>query len=277
MRFMIIMPADEKSEAGILPDERAFSAMGKYNEELMKAGVMLAGEGLHPTSKGARVRFSKGKRTVIEGPFPEAKELVAGFWLWQVKSKEEAIEWVKRIPNPNEPEGDIEIRQVYETEDFGSNLPDDVRESEERMRAQLAGRGKAKVEPYLNFDGRCAEALEFYKRALGAEVTMLMRFKDAPDQSMVPPGSANNVMHSSFRVGETTIMASDGRGGGKPSFQGIALSITAPSDAEAERLFAALADGGQVTQALTTTFFSSRFGMVTDRFGVGWMLVVAPS
>jgi hypothetical protein len=120
MRFMVLVKADKKSEAGILPDEKLLVEMGKYNEELVKAGVMLAGEGLHPSSKGVRVRFSGSKRTVIDGPFAETKELVAGFWLIQVKSKEEAIEWVKRAPNPMPgTESEIEIRQVFEEEDFG--------------------------------------------------------------------------------------------------------------------------------------------------------------
>ena len=135
------------------------------------------------------------------------------------------------------------------------------------------------VQPYLFFDGRCDEAVEFYRKALGAEVTMLMRFKDSPeppDPSMVPPGSGDKVMHTSFRIGDTTVMASDGRCQGQPSFQGFSLSLTARDDAEAERLFAALADGGQVQMPLAKTFFSSRFGMVADRFGVPWMIVVAP-
>jgi PhnB protein len=135
------------------------------------------------------------------------------------------------------------------------------------------------VQPYLFFDGRCEEAVEFYKRALGAEVTMLMRFKDSPeppDPGMVPPGSGDKIMHTSFRIGDTTVMASDGRCQGQPSFAGFSLSLTAPDDAEAERLFAALAEGGQVQMPLAKTFFSSRFGMVADRFGVPWMIVVAP-
>src|SRR5687768_5821971 len=137
MRFMVIVKADKNSEAGALPDEKLLTEMGKFNEELAKAGVLLAGEGLHPSSKGARVRFSGPKRTVIDGPFPEAKDLVAGFWLWQVKSKEEAIEWVKRCPNPMPgTETEIEIRQVFEAEDFGPALTPELRASEDRLRAQ---------------------------------------------------------------------------------------------------------------------------------------------
>ena len=141
MRFMVIVKADKSSEAGAPPDEKLLAEMQKYNEELAKAGVMLAGEGLHPSSKGARVRFSGTKRTVIDGPFAETKELIAGFWLIQVKSKEEAIEWVKRAPNPFPgTESEIEIRQVFETEDFGAELTPELREREERLREQIATR-----------------------------------------------------------------------------------------------------------------------------------------
>jgi PhnB protein len=134
------------------------------------------------------------------------------------------------------------------------------------------------VQSYLFFDGRAEEAIEFYRKALGAEVTMLMRFKDSPEPAkpgMVPPGSDNKVMHASLRIGDATVMASDGRCQGKPSFSGFALSLTAKSEAEADRLFAALGDGGQVQMPLTKTFFSPRFGMVADRFGVSWMILVA--
>jgi hypothetical protein len=142
MRFMILIKATKDSEAGVMPSEQLLTEMGKFNEELVKAGVMLAGDGLHPSSKGARVRFSGGKRTVIDGPFAETKELIAGFWMWQCKSKEEAIEWVKRCPNPMPGESEIEIRQVFEAEDFGAELTPELREQEERLRAQIAPKQK---------------------------------------------------------------------------------------------------------------------------------------
>ncbi|MCA1581027.1 MAG: YciI family protein [Acidobacteria bacterium] len=139
MRFMAIVKADKNSEAGVLPDQKLLADMGKYNEELVKAGVLLAAEGLQPSSKGARVRFSGDKRTVIDGPFSETKELIAGFWLIQVKSKEEAIQWVKRSPNPFPgTESEIEIRQVFEAEDFGADFTPELREQEERIRAKAA-------------------------------------------------------------------------------------------------------------------------------------------
>lgn len=137
MRFMVLVKANKDSEAGVLPDQKMLSEMTKFNEELAKAGVMLAGEGLHPTSKGVRVRFSGDKRTVIDGPFAETKELVAGFWVWQVKSKDEAIEWLKRAPFD---QTEVEIRQIFEAEDFGAELTPELREREERLRAQVAAK-----------------------------------------------------------------------------------------------------------------------------------------
>ena len=142
MRFMVMVKASKDSEAGVMPTEQELAEMGKFNEELVKAGVMLAGEGLQPSSKGARVRFSGSKRTVIDGPFAETKELVAGFWLWQCKSIDEAIEWVKRCPNPMPGESEIEIRQVFENEDFGAEFTPELQAQEDRIRAEVAARQK---------------------------------------------------------------------------------------------------------------------------------------
>lgn len=138
MRVMVIIKADKNSEAGMMPSREILTAMGKYNEELVKAGVMLAGEGLHPSSKGKRVRFSGGKHTIMDGPFTESKELIAGFWLWQVRSMDEAIEWLKRSPFDGGTE--IEVRQVFETDDFGAELTPELRDQEERLRKQIAAR-----------------------------------------------------------------------------------------------------------------------------------------
>ncbi len=140
MRFIVMVKASPESEAGVLPSQELLTEMGKFNEELVKAGVMLEGEGLHPSSKGAQVKFSGSKRTVVDGPFAETKELVAGFWVWQVRSKEEAIEWAKRCPNPTGAEGELEIRQIFEADDFGAEFTPELREQEERLRAQVAAR-----------------------------------------------------------------------------------------------------------------------------------------
>jgi hypothetical protein len=137
MRVMVLIKANQDTEAGVLPSERLLTEMGAYNEELVKAGVMLAGEGLHPSSKGKRVKFSKGKKTVIDGPFTETKELIAGFWLWRVNSMEEAVEWAKRIPNSDGTESEVEIRPVFEAEDFGDEFTPELREQEERLRARI--------------------------------------------------------------------------------------------------------------------------------------------
>jgi hypothetical protein len=140
MRVMVLVKATAESEAGVLPSKELLTEMMAFNEELVKAGVMLAGEGLHPSSKGARVAFSGSDRKVIDGPFAETKELIAGYWLWQVKSLDEAIEWVKRVPNPTGEQGTIEIRPVFEPDDFGDNLTPEVREQERRLREQTEGR-----------------------------------------------------------------------------------------------------------------------------------------
>lgn len=140
MRVMVIVKASADSEAGVMPSEKLLTEMGTFNEELVNAGLMLAGEGLHPSSKGVRIRFSGGKPAVIDGPFAETKELIAGFWLWNVKSMDEAIQWAKRIPSPEESVGEVEIRPVFETEDFGEELTPEAREQEERLRARIAAK-----------------------------------------------------------------------------------------------------------------------------------------
>ena len=142
MRFVILVKATRDSEAGVMPSKQLLADMGRFNEELVKAGVMQAGEGLHPSSKGARVRFSGHKRSVVDGPFAETKELVAGFWIWKCASLQEAIDWVKRCPNPMPGDSEIEIRQIFEAEDFGEAFTPELREQEERMRAQLGGKAK---------------------------------------------------------------------------------------------------------------------------------------
>jgi PhnB protein len=284
MRFMVIVKATADYEAGTMPSTEALAAMSKYNEQLVKAGVMLAGDGLHPSSRGLRVSFSGKQRTVTDGPFAETKELIAGFWLWQVRSREEAIEWLKRAPFDGGTE--VELRQVFEAEDFGTALTPELREQQERLRAQAVSQAPSTppadatampVQPYLFFEGRCEEALEYYRKALGAELTALLRFADCPEPlppGRLPPGGNNKVMHAAFRIGDTTLMASDGFCSGKPSFQGFSVSLSAPDDAAARRLFEALADGGEVRTPFGPTFFAASFGMVADRFGLRWMVSV---
>ena len=141
MRVMVLIKANAETEAGVMPSEQLFAEMGAYNEELVKAGIMLGGEGLHPTSKARRIRFHGSTRTVVDGPFAETKELIAGYWLWQVQSMDEAVEWAKRCPNPTGADGEIEIRPIFEAEDFGAEFTPELRAQEERLRAQIASKG----------------------------------------------------------------------------------------------------------------------------------------
>jgi uncharacterized glyoxalase superfamily protein PhnB len=237
---------------------------------------MQAGDGLKPSSEGVRVHFSGSNRSVTDGPFPETKELVAGYWLWNVRSMQEAIDWVKRCPNPMMEDSDIDIRPLYELEDFAEFDPTgEWQRQEEGLRESLAMRNSS-GRPYLFFGGRCAEALEFYHQALGATVTMSMRFNESPapiPDGMLQPGFEDKIMHAEFRVGSFTVMASDGCDD-KSNFSGFRLALSVPTEADADRAFAALANGGKIDMPLGPTFWSPRYGMVTDKFNVGWMVMV---
>jgi PhnB protein len=283
MRFMAIVKANRDWEAGVMPSTESLAAMDKFNEELVKAGVMLASEGLYPSSRGVRIRFRDRQRTVIDGPFAQTEELIAGFWLLQVRSKEEAIEWLKRAPfNGGE---EVELRPVFEAEVLAAALSVALPAEEERRPAQaanppatkIANKDARPIQAYLFFEGRCEEALGYYRDALGAEIKVLMRCCDSPQPwpaGTLPTGSENKVMHAEFRIGGTTLLASDGFCSGDAGFHGFSLSLPAADGTEAKRLFEALADGGAVSMPLRPTFFATSFGMVTDRFGIDWMVVV---
>ena len=278
MRVMVIVKATPSSEAGELPSAELLEAMSKYNEELVKAGIMKAGEGLKPSSEGRRVRFSGNQRLVTDGPFAETSELIAGYWMWEVASIDEAVQWVKRCPNPMKEESDIEIRPIFEMGDFAAIDPDgSAAAHEESLRTTVAMQNSG-VQPYLFFSGRCEEALEFYRTAVGATVTMMMRFNESPDalpEGMLQKGFEDKIMHASMQVGKMMIMASDGCGE-KSSLDGFRLALSVPTEAACDRAFNGLADGGQVDMPLTKTFWSPRYGMLTDKFGVGWMVMMEP-
>lgn len=277
MRVMVIIKATPSSEAGELPSEQLLAEMGKFNEELVAAGIMQAGEGLRPTSEGVRIHFSGSSRSVTDGPFAETKELIAGFWIWEVRSIDEAVEWVKRCPNPMSEDGEIEIRPVYEMDDFANSDPSgEHAANDHNLRRSLAMKN-ATVEAHLSFAGRCDEALEFYQRALGATVLMKMRYSDSPaplPEGTLKPGFENKIMHASFEVGQMTLMASDGFHDSS-KFEGFRLALKMSTEADCDRAFHALADGGTIDVPLAKTFWSPRYGQVTDKFGVGWMVVVA--
>jgi len=276
VKVVVFVKASQSSEAGVMPSQQLLADMGQYNEELFKAGIMKDGAGLHPSSKGVRVRFSGKNRTVINGPFAETKELVAGYWMWEVESMEQAVEWLKKCPCPmGDEESDVEIRPLFEADDFGEEFTPELRAKEAALEAALSME-KATVQPYLFFGGRCEEALEFYKTALHAKVGAVMRFNESPDPTppgMLAPGFETKIMHCSFQVGGTTVMASDGCDA-KCSFVGFKLALTVPTEADADRVFNALAADGKIEMPLVKTFWSPRFGMVADKFGVEWMVMV---
>lgn len=277
MRVMVIVKATPSSEAGELPSQQLLEAMGTYNEQLVKAGIMKSGDGLKPSSTGLRVRFRGDERIVTDGPFAETSELIAGYWLWEVASMEEAVEWVKRCPNPMQEESDIEIRQFYEMADFADSDPDGKLAAQEDGLQAAASVQDSALAPYLFFAGRCEEAIEFYKQALGATVAMLMRFSESPDsvpQGMLQKGFEDKVMHATMHIGKLTVMCSDGCDD-KSTFDGFRLALTLQSEDDCSRVFDSLAEGGKIDMPLSKTFWSPRYGMLTDKFGVGWMVMVA--
>jgi PhnB protein len=276
MKVMVIVKASPSSEAGAMPSEELLSAMGKFNEDLVKAGIMLSGDGLKPSSEGLRVRFSGKDRTVTTGPFAETSELIAGYWVWNVASMDEALEWVKKCPNPMEDDSDIEIRPFFELEDFAEvDASGEVRAHETELRNTLSLQ-QATLNTYLFFNGRCEEALEYYQQHLAAKLELLLRFSDSPEpipEGMLPDGFDNKIMHSELRIGNIRVLASDGCGG-DASFSGCSLALTLQTEDDVRRVFDALADGGQVDMPLDKTFWSPLYGQVTDRFGISWMLML---
>ncbi len=276
MKVMVLVKATKSSEAGELPSEQLLTEMGKFNEELVKAGIMKAGEGLKPSSTAKRIHFCGNDRTVSDGPFAETKELIAGYWLWEVDSMQQAIDWVKRCPNPMLEDSDIDIRPLYSIEDFAEIDPQGtVREQEESLTRTMALQD-ASVQPYLFFGGRCEEALEFYEQAIDAKIVFKMKFSESPDpvpDAMLQAGFENKIMHATVTIGKMTMMASDGCDD-KSRFDGFRLALSVPNEAAAGSAFNALADGGKVDMPLMRTFWSPCYGMVTDKFGVGWMVMV---
>jgi uncharacterized glyoxalase superfamily protein PhnB len=267
-----MIKADKNSEAGVMPDTKLLEQMGRFNEELVKAGVMQAGEGLQPSSKGARVRFQGKERSVIDGPFAETKELVAGFWIWKVKSLDEAIAWVKRCPNPMPGDSEIEIRQIFEAEDFGAEFTPELRAQEESLRSQIDAQQARPVNPvppatggtpYLVIKG-AADAIAWYQKTFGAEIVMRM---DAPD---------GNPMHAELKVGTAQFMLTEEQPqhgalspktlGGSPC---SALLYVPDVDAVVAK---AVAAGSTITMPVADQFWGDRSGHFIDPFGHQWFI-----
>jgi PhnB protein len=276
MKVMVMVKATTDSEAGIMPTEALMKDMGRFNEELVKAGIMESGDGLRPSREGYRVRFSGNQRSISKGPFSQIGELLAGYWVWNVQSMEEAIEWVKKCPNPMLEDSDIEIRAFYAMDDFAEvDTSGEFRAQEEALRHTIAQQ-KSTINPYLFFSGRCEEALDFYQQHLGARLGMLMRFNQSPDpvpEGMLAEGFADKIMHAELRIGDLTIFASDGCDTSS-TFGGFSLALTVPTAEDAHRVFDALAQQGKVNMPLDKTFWSPLYGQVTDRFGVAWMVML---
>lgn len=269
MRFAIIRKADPQTEQGCMPSDALLKAMGEYNQALADAGILRGGEGLHPSSEGLRIRFDKGVPTVTNGPFAETRELIAGFTVIEVDSKEQAIEWASQWPRLDAEGGaELELRQLYEMEDFepgeGLQLHADL---EERMARQPAS-----ACPYLFFPGTCREAFEFYADCLGGRIEAMMTHAEAPP-GVVPEGvPPESVMHACLEVGRWTLMGSDCPPEMYDRPQGFSVQIAINNAARAEQAFSRLAQGGEVRMAFGETFWAHRFGMLVDRFGTPWMI-----
>lgn len=275
MRVMVIVKATESSEAGQMPSRELLTAMGQFNEQLANAGIMKSGDGLKPTSAAKRVRFDGPHRIVTEGPFAATNELVAGFWIWEVASMDEAVEWVKKCPNPMPEASEIEIRPMVEMSDFAESDPDGEFAAHELQLTRRIAMHGATLVPYLFFGGRCEEAIAFYERALGARLVMKMRFDESPHPAppgMLAPGFETKIMHATLEIGALTLMVSDGCDE-RSRFEGFRLALTLPTEEACRLAYGGLVDGGKVDMPLTPTFWSPLYGMLTDRFGVEWMVM----
>lgn len=273
MKVMILIKADEKYETGTLPDTSLLAQMVKFNEELAKAGILLEGEGLHPSSKGKRIIFDNGKTTVLEGPFSGINQLIAGYWLWKVKSMNEAVEWVKRIPNPAGGYSEVEIRPIFEEKDFGETFTPELKEQEEKIRDRI----HLKTNPYLNFNGNAEEAFNFYKSVFGGEFTDINRYKDMPSSmEQVPENEKEKIMHIALPIGsDTVLMGSDITENMNQSLtmgNNVYIMLQPENKDNAEKLYRRLSEGGKIEMPLEKVFWGSYFASFSDRFGVQWLI-----
>ena len=269
MKFMILRKADKHTENGVIPSEDLLSAMGDYNMQLAQAGILRAGEGLKPSAEAARIQFQQGKPIITDGPFTETKEVLAGFTIIEVNSKEEALDWVKRWP-VEDADGNVELelRQLYEMSDFadGPGLQKHIDLDHKRRKQPLS------TSSYLLFDGNCREAFEFYAEVLGGDIVMMMSGGESPMADDMPAEFADKVMHVSLQVGNWMLMGSDCPPGMFEKPQGFHVQIAFEDEQQAETTFNQLAEDGIVQMPFEPTFWAKRFGMLVDRFGTPWMI-----
>ena len=269
MKFLIIRRADQDTEAGIMPSDALLMAMGNYNQSMAAAGVMLDGTGLKPSSAGARVDFTDGRPVVTDGPFAETKELIAGFSLIEVDSKEEAIEWARKWPKEDAGGNvSLELRQLFEMDDFDDGAGKEVHEV---LRKQMARRPQSSSH-YLLFNGNCAQAFHFYADLFGGSIDFAMTFGDAPGDHGVPQEWNEKLIHAHLNIGRYSLMGSDAPPGRYSTPQGFFVQMEMPSVAETQRVYDALADGATIHMPLGRTFWSESFAMLVDRFGIPWMI-----
>lgn len=269
MKFLIIRRADADTEAGVMPEDSLLMAMGKYNQEMVNAGVFLDGTGLQPSDKGARIEFAGGVPTVTDGPFAETKELIAGFSVIEVASKEEALSWATKWPAQDAGgAARLELRQLFEMEDFEQGEGIAVHE---KVADQLARR-PVSMSTYLSFNGDCAQAMHLYADVLGGHVDVMMTFDQSPAKEHVPAEWQEKIMHSQLSVGKWTLMGTDAPPDMYNKPQGLNVQMDVDSIENAERIFARLAEKGTVVMPMEQTFWAERFGALVDRFGIPWMI-----
>lgn len=269
MRFAIIRKADQNTEKGCMPSNEMLLAMGRYNQELVDAGVMRAGEGLHPTRDAVRLKFPGGQAIITDGPFAETREQIAGFTIIEVATKAEALEWAKKWPRLDTDSGaELELRQVFEQDDFVAGEGIDLHsELSERLARQPVS-----ACPYLYFPGSCRAAFELYADCLGGKIQAMMPHAEAPPGEVPADVPAHSIMHACLQVGKWTLMGSDCPPEYYETPQGFSVQITIGSVQHAESAFQRLAEGGQVKMPFAKTFWADRFGMLVDRFGIPWMI-----
>lgn len=269
MKFMLMRKADANTEQGIMPSEELLASMVDYNEQMLKAGIFVTGNGLTPSKDGCRIAFHNGTPTVIDGPFTETKELLAGYTVLEADSLEKAITWAKRWPTLDS-NGNVtlELRRFYELEDF---TPGAAIDRHRKMGEQLA-RMPSSICMHLGFNGQCKEAMTFYAQLLGGDIEMMLPYRETPMANDMPGDQQDLIIHSQINIGGRRIMGADAPAGYYRPVQGASVQLEYESLEKAEQIFLQLAEGGTIVMPFESTFWARGFGMLNDRFGIAWMI-----